>query len=333
MVRAGAQCTSLREQAGPNALILVVAARVRARLAARVLLIHAVDNLDRPLDAREVYAPGLAAADALSGRRGQLGELGERKRHLGAPEGRPLRRVVQHAVAEGARVAAVARHHVVPAVRAEDAAAVLAAAVRVGLVEQQVPGRRRAVHVRGVHFILFVVVRRAVRVDEDLEVVIVEDNLVARLVVAVAAVGDVRGEHRLLEPRADVEELVVEAHLDVRAQARRRRRADVDEVLREGHLLPRRVVELAVDDEVPVEVAVRDVRARVRGGEGAVEARGRGGRRRSRRRSSRSRSHRRNRSCNEQLGPRHAGWEERLDFIDKITVALAHTLASRLLRR
>ena len=81
----------------------------------------------------------------------------------------------------------------------------------------------------------------AIRIDEDLEVVVVKDHRVA--------LGERRPDVRLLQLGADVKVLVVPHHLHARAKSRPRPSValDVDERIGPGRGGPGRFVKLAVD--------------------------------------------------------------------------------------
>ena len=109
-------------------------------------------------------------------------------------------------------------------------------AVAVGLDEEQIPGRAERVHLE-----LVVLVRVAVRIEEDLEVVVLEDDGVA--------LGDRRPDVGFVELRRDVQRLVIPEQLHARGVAHRPDAVDVDEGRRPCGGLPGGFVEPAVDGQ------------------------------------------------------------------------------------
>src|SRR4051794_3082296 len=120
------------------------------------------------------------------------------------------------------------------------------ASAPVRLIEKEVP-----TGVQRVDFELVILERVAVRVDEDLEVVVVKDNRIM--------FGERAPNMRVLDIGGNVEVLVVPEHLHTRLKARLRLciAFNVHEVVRPWSRRPRRIIKVPIDLYVaPAPVAV-----------------------------------------------------------------------------
>src|SRR5579883_789992 len=218
----------------------------------RDLLVRPARDLDVPLHPGEVHPP-LVPVPGRGRHVGQFFQPGPRPADLDRPPAVRVPRVVQSPVhpdrrRQPGRLPPV--HRLAP--------------VPVRLRQQQVPGR-----VPGVQLQFGVNVVVPVRVDEHLEVGVLEDHRVVR--------GQVRPDVRLLQLRGDVEGGVVPEHLDPGPEPRLRLPVPLDVYERVGPRGggPGRVVEPAVDRDGR-RGPVADVPPRVRGRRRGVGG-GRGG--------------------------------------------------------
>mmetsp|Transcript_78804 Transcript_78804/g.255308 ORF Transcript_78804/g.255308 Transcript_78804/m.255308 type:complete len:357 (-) Transcript_78804:107-1177(-) len=218
----------------PDPVVLVGSPRVRAGLAAGLLAVAVSFGVGHkgPLHAAEAQAPEGAVVRGFCAV--VVHEVGQRQRNLHSPVPAFLVRVVQGPLRHHPHGRPRPRQHG-PASLLVHPGGVLAAPVRVRLVQAEAPPG-----VEGVHLILLVEVGAAVRVDEDLEVVVVVDHGVVLL-----ECGPGLG---IVELRGHVEVLVVPTNLCPRAPHRADARGDVDEVLRPVNLRPDGLLQVPVQD-------------------------------------------------------------------------------------
>ena len=163
-----------------------------------------VSRVELPLHPGEVDAP-LFARTRTGATRRRFGEHLPWDRHLD----RPALVAIVRAVERAAEIHRGAQPGDVPGVNR-------GAAVAVGLNQQEIPDG-----VQRVDFDLEIRVRIAVRIDEDFEVVVLEDDGVALL--------EGPPEVGFFQVRPEVEELVVPEHLDASGERRAPRAVDIDE--------------------------------------------------------------------------------------------------------